>query len=298
AVIEPDGSIRHPNDDQVRQMARERGWWNLFAEIERDAPGFGPPGAQIDRVPLVFEPEHPAACTEPPVLKLAEPQAEGLAVVLDGRAMPGCPDDPIRELTIAWGDGAVATDLPARHVYPQAGAYMIAIRVISAQGREATAQYPVKLQMPVAAPALPNLVAEIVKAPEKATCGQQLGDNVTVRVVNSGAADAGGFYLVLYLSEDEKITTKDYRLSAPWPDPRTPVLRTSPLSSQTYIEGLAAGHSLITTMRGANQIPTSLPEGTRTYWLGISVDETGAVREDNEADNTSPAWPITIGCLK
>ncbi|MEJ5200377.1 MAG: hypothetical protein WHX53_15765 [Anaerolineae bacterium] len=303
AVIVPDGDILRPSDDEMRQAARERGWWDAFAEIERDALGFGPAATRPDRITLVFEPEQPAPCTAPPALKLAEPQTKELEVFLDGRAVPGCPDDPIRRLEIAWGDGSVTSELPARHAYNRPGTYTILVRAVSERGQPVEAKRSVTVRSPTPTPTptpmpLPNLVAEIVRAPEKATCGQQLGDSVMVRVVNGGAADAGGFYLALYLSEDERITTQDYRLSAPWTDPRTPVLRTMPLSVQTYVEGLAAGQSLMTAMRGANQIPTSLPEGTRAYWLGVIVDETDAVRESNEADNVGPAWRITIGCLK
>lgn len=299
AVIEPDGRIRRPDDDEMRQTARERGWWDAFREIEREAASFGPPAARIpaDRITLVFDEGSETACARPPVLELAQPTTDGLMAVLDGRATPGCADDPIGKLVIEWGDGSASTGgLPARHIYKQPGAYTIVVQAVSERGRQAEAQRTVKLQAP--APALPNLVARIIKAPEKATCGQQLGDSVTALVANTGAAEAGGFYLALYLSEDEKITAQDLRLSPPRPDSRaTPTLRAA-ATGQTYVEGLSPGKSLEVGMRGANQIPTSLPEGTRPYWLGVIADDTAAIREGDEADNASPGWRITIGCLK
>ncbi len=299
-VVEPDGRIRRPDDDQMRAAARELGWWNVFREVERDAAGFGPPAARLpaDRITLVFEERGPATCVQPPVLELAQPKADGLTVTLDGRALPGCADDPISKLVIEWGDGGVSAEgLPARHSYKQPGAYTIVVRAVSERGRQAEAKQAVTVQAP--APALPNLVARIIKAPEKATCGQQLGDSVTALAANTGAAEAGGFYLALYLSEDEMITAQDLRLSPPRPDSRiTPTPRTIVAGGHTYVEGLAPGKSLQVGLRGANQIPISLPEGTRPYWLGVIVDDTAAVRESNEADNASPAWRITIGCLK
>jgi hypothetical protein len=233
---------------------------------------------------------------------LAEPQVEGLTVLLDGRVTPGCADDPIGKLVIEWGDGNAASlpagGLPARHIYAQAGAYTITARAISQAGRESMAQRSVALRQ--SAPTLPNLVAKIIRAPDKATCGQQLGDGVTIQVANTGNGEAAGFYVSLYLSEDEKITSQDHRLSpAVRPDPSaTPTLRTTAASGITYIEGLPAGKSVELAMRGANQIPASLPEGTREYWLGVIVDDTGAIRESAEGDNASPGWPITVGCLK
>jgi len=301
AIIEPDGRIRRPDDGEVRQLARDRGWWDAFAEIEREAAGFGPPAARLpaDRVTLVFEPDSQTACAQPPVLELAEPQADGLLARVEGRVAPGCADDPVGKLVIEWGDGsAAAGELPARHLYAEPGAYTIIARAISERGRQSVVQRAVTLRQP--APALPNLVAKIVKAPEKATCGQQLGDSVTALVANTGKADAGGFYLSLYLSEDAKITAQDHALSpVVRPDLRVaPSLRTAAASGLTYIEGLAAGQSQEVGLRGANQIPTSLPEGTRTYWLGVIADDTAAIREGDEADNASPGWPIVIGCLK
>jgi hypothetical protein len=300
AVIESDGRIRRPDDDEMREAARDQGWWDAFAEIEREAAGFGPPGARVpaDRITQVFEPDSQTACTRPPLLELAEPQVAGLAVRVEGHVAPGCADDPIGKLAIEWGDGsAAAGELPARHLYAKPGSYTITARAVSARGRQAEAQRPVTLQSP--APALPDLVAKIITAPEKATCGQQLGDSVTALVANTGGAAAAGFYLGLYLSEDEKITAQDHRLSPARPDGRTtPTLRTTAAGGHTYVEGLAPGQSLEVGMRGANQIPTSLPEGTRAYWLGVIADDTAAIREGDEGDNASPGWRITIGCLK
>lgn len=300
AVIEPDGRIRRPADDEMREAARDRGWWDAFREIEREAAGFGPPAARVpgDRITLVFEADGQTACVRPPALELAEPQVDGLAVRIEGKVAPGCADDPIGKLVIEWGDGSASDgDLPARHLYTKPGSYTITARAVSAGGRQAEAKRAVTLQAP--APALPDLTAKIIKAPEKATCGQQLGDSVTVQVANTGAAEAGGFYLGLYLSEDEKITAQDFRLSPPRPDSRTtPTLRATAASGHTYVEGLAPGKTLEVGTRGANQIPTSLPEGTRPYWLGVIVDDTAAIRESDEADNASPGWRITIGCLK
>lgn len=301
AVIEPDGRLRRPDDDEMRQAARDQGWWDTFREIEREAAGFGPPAARVpaDRVRLIFDAGGPTACARPPALELAEPQVDGLAVRVEGGMAPGCADDPIGKLVIEWGDGSAAgSALPARHVYAKPGSYTITARAVSERGRQSEVQRLVTLRQPT--PALPNLVAKIIQAPEKATCGQQLGDGVRAQVSNIGGAEAAGFYLSLYLSEDEKITPQDHRLSTRPPTDRavTPTLRTTAASGFTYVEGLAAGKSTELTLRGTNPIPTSLPEGTRAYWLGVVVDDTAAIREGNEADNASSGWRITIGCLK
>lgn len=299
-VVEEDGRIRRPDDDEMREVARVHGWWDTFAEIEREAVDFGPPASRLpaDRITLVFAGDSQTACAQPPVLELAQPRVDGLTVALDGRATPGCADDPIGKLVIEWGDGSTAAgELPARHRYAEPGTYTITARAVSARGRQAEAQRTVKLQAP--APALPNLTARIVKAPEKAACGQQLGDSVIAQVTNTGKTDAGGFYLGLYLSEDEKITAQDLRLSPPRPDSRTtPTARLIAAGGHTYVEGLAPGKSLEVGLRGANQVPPSLPEGTRAYWLGVIADDTAAIREGDETDNASPGWPIVIGCLK
>ncbi len=301
AVIEADGGIRRPDDDEMRQTARDRGWWDVFSEIEREAAGFGPPAARVpaERVTRVFDAGGQTACTRPPALELAEPQVDGLAVRIEGHVAPGCADDPVGKLVIEWGDGSPSGgDLPARHLYAKPGAYAITVRAASQRGRQSEVQRQVILQQP--APALPNLVAKIIQAPEKATCGQQLGDSVVAQVSNTGGAEAAGFYLSLYLSDDEKITPQDHLLStSARPDARTtPTLRTAVASGFTYVEGLAPGKSTELAMRGANPIPTALPEGTRIYWLGVIVDDTAAIRESDEADNASAPWRITIGCLK
>ncbi len=297
-VITPDGRISRPDDEQMRPIARERGWWDIFREIERDAAGFGPPAGRVaaERVTPVFEERLPAACTEPPVLEIAEPKVADLVVRLDGRALPGCPDDPIVKFVIEWGDGsATAGSFPTRHRYAQAGTYTIIGRALSQQGRESQVRRSVTVRSPTPEPALPNLIGRIVKAPGKAVCGQELGDSVVVQVVNRSNTAAGEFYISLYLAEEEKLTPQAIRLSpAVRPDPRTV---TTPGGS-TFVERLAAGQAVELIMRGANPIPKSLPEGTRTYWLLILVDETAAVNESNEDDNVGPGWPITIGCLR
>lgn len=317
ALVGRDGLIARPDDEEMRRYARERGWWDAFAEIEREAAGFGPPAARVsaDDVTLVFVTDDGIACDEPPALELADPEVAGQEVFVEGWVTPGCADDPIGRPVVDWGDGSPPADgLPARHRYAQAGDYTIAVRVASRSGLQSEAQRVVTIlpsvrdspgttvrpPVPdlsdiivspgfVEALVPPNLTVEIVRALKEASCGQQLGDSVTARVTNTGTGNAGGFALALYLSADEMITPQDYRLSPPSGSTNPP---------PTRVAGLAAGESVSVALRGPNQIPFSLPADTRTYWLGVIVDDAGELSESDEGDNASPGWPIVVGCLR
>lgn len=70
------------------------------------------------------------------------------------------------------------------------------------------------------------------------------------------------------------------------------------IGGREFVKGLAAGQVYQVPMVGSNQIPTSIPEGTREYYLIVVADEDDRVAESDERDNESAPWPIQVGCLK
>jgi hypothetical protein len=139
---------------------------------------------------------------------------------------------------------------------------------------------PVKPSKPVKPPSgpLPDLVGNgisyfvprtaLLLVPVNGPLPVNLAFNVTARVDNKGAGDAGASVARFYLSTDATI------------DPGKDLL-----VAQVRVPALKAG--LEFTMRDQEmRLPASLP---RTFfgrvWLGMVVDATNAIRESNEGNN-------------
>ncbi|PKO20362.1 MAG: hypothetical protein CVU38_20530, partial [Chloroflexi bacterium HGW-Chloroflexi-1] len=210
------------------------------------------------RVPQVFVPGVEVECPSPEVgADVAVTGGNLLNVV--GHAVGGCPDAGIQGVTFEWGDGSgdkLSLDggqeqsFQYRHQYAQPGNYQVVVTAHDTRNQSAAWRQEVVIETPgVTAPALPNLRGRIVSAPEKATCGENLGDAVQVEVTNAGQAEVGQFSVGVYFSEDEQVTAADQLL----------------LGGREFVDGLAAGQSVMVPMTGRNQIPTTVPEGTRDY---------------------------------
>jgi hypothetical protein len=90
--------------------------------------------------------------------------------------------------------------------------------------------------------------------------------DATVTVRNLGNAKAGSFYVSLYASNDNYISSSDVSLG------------------RARVSSLNAGSS--TTVQVRLTLPSSLPSSFKgQVWLGGIVDSTGAVRESNENNN-------------
>ncbi|MCX6030828.1 MAG: PKD domain-containing protein [Chloroflexi bacterium] len=273
------------DEERVRQLAQELGVYALFHDIELDAGSFGPPGAAVTAadIAVVFGPASPSPCP-PPSLKLGEPVVRDLTAVVEGSASPGCREAVIQRVTWDWGDGQKDDQgVPGKHQYAQGGRYRVTATAYDNLGQSGSAQVVVSVSAATQPPqpARPNLAIVTFRAPEKAACGEKLGDRVQVVVANRGNAEAGTFAVRLVLSESQQVT------------PNSPAL----VDGLDSVEQLAAGASVNVLGPHANQIPTSLPEGSRQYWLGVIVDVRGGVAESDENDNTA-AVPISITCLK
>ncbi len=297
-IIDSNNIIELTGDwDRIRALAEELGVWDLFHAIELDAGAFGPERARIsaDAVPIIFQRE--SATCPPPKVALATPVIRGLTVTVDGKAAPACRDAQIAKQVWDWGDGVVgAGEFPAQHSYAAAGRYLIVVTVYDSRGQSAAAQTTVTLSVtqelplnvlpPVLTPILPvsrpNLVPRILEAPKQGACGQKLGDAIQVEVRNIGDGAAGLFSVGVYLAADKRRSPAD------------PLL----IGGREFVQGLAAGQVYQVPMVGSNQIPASIPEGIREYYLIVVADEDNRVAESDERDNESAPWPIQVGCLK
>lgn len=283
-IVSPDNRIELTADqDRVRSLAEALGLWDLFHAIELDAGEFGPEGARIpaEAVPIIFQRQQPTC--PPPTVALGTPLIRGLTVTVTSKIAPGCRDVPIEKQVWDWGDGVVEAGQPqAQHSYAAAGRYVILVTVYDSRGQSASARAVVSLSVTPEPSGRPNLVARILKAPQKGTCGQSLGDAIQVEVRNIGDAAAGLFSVGVYLAADKSLSPTDSLL----------------IGGREFVRGLAAGQVYQVPMVGSNQIPTTIPEGIRDYYLIVMPDEDNRVAESNERDNQSAPWPIQVGCLK
>ncbi len=299
-VSQENAALAVTDEEAIRNLAAELGLWDLFHDIELDAREFGPDRARIpaNAVRIVFERGQPAPCP-PPTVTLKEPAIQELNVAVFGEALPGCPDVQITKLVWEWGDGtSEASPFPAKHQYARTGRYGIVVTAYDSRGQAGSAKvlvsvsaatespFDIEIQPPpfnaVIQPPAANLTVRILSAPKEAVCGQKLGDSIQVEVSNAGKADAGTFSVGIYLAADKRRSPNDPLLTG----------------GREFVSGLAAGKAYRVPMRGSNQIPTSIPEGTREYYLIAVADEDNRVAESAEGDNESPPWPILVGCLK
>lgn len=111
---------------------------------------------------------------------------------------------------------------------------------------------------------LPDLTITAFTAPSRGVIGDSIP--VSLTVINQGAALAGAFRVGFYFSTDAVVTTAD------------------PIGdlSCSYSAGLAPGGSV--QCSGPVTVPASLTP--RSYYLGAIVDDTFAVVESDESNNT------------
>ena len=280
---------RTGDDDMIRDLTRELGLWDRFSVVEQDASNFGPSGARLSagNIPQIFGSQAPAECPPPEVgLKLAS--QSGNQIMVFGQAAGGCPEAGVQVVTFDWGDGngdelsldgSQKQSFRFQHKYAQPGEYLVVVTAYDALDQTGKGELTVTIAgstQPVAS----NLRARIISAPEKANCGQDLGDSVQIEVANTSDADAGPFFVGLYLSKDPEGSSRE-------------LLK----GGREYVDGLAGGDTLLVPMSGSNQIPNTVPEGTNDYWLVAVADDTNQIEESNENDNVG-TWSISISCLK
>ncbi|MDD2274001.1 MAG: CARDB domain-containing protein [Desulfuromonadaceae bacterium] len=117
-------------------------------------------------------------------------------------------------------------------------------------------------------PASPDLVVTALAAPANASPEQIVRIPVTVK--NQGTT-AGQFYVGLYLSNDDSITTRDTLLG------------------QVYVYSLAAG--VERTYTATIKMPAKT---TGTYYIGAIADNKGKINESDESNNSFVATPTVI----
>jgi subtilisin family serine protease len=115
-----------------------------------------------------------------------------------------------------------------------------------------------------------DLAITSVSGPASASPGQQISFTATVK--NQGSANAGEFYVTVYLSTDPIITKEDLDMRS------------------GFISGLAPGGQLTLTINST--IPTNLAPGV--YYIGAIADSRNTVPESNETNNSLAGGQITI----
>jgi len=115
----------------------------------------------------------------------------------------------------------------------------------------------------------PDLVVTALGAPATASRGQTITVPVTVK--NQGTGTSGLFYVGLYLSTDNSITSSDTFLG------------------DEYVSSLAAGAQL--TYNTTITIPDNI---TGTYYIGAIADTKNAILESDKNNNSFAASPTTI----
>ena len=115
-----------------------------------------------------------------------------------------------------------------------------------------------------------------LSGPSSAVRGGVIGNLVSLRIRNNGPVDASiGFSVGFYISTDPVITTSDQLL----------------IGGREFVAYLRAGQETPVPLYGGARVPTNSPIGN--VFLGVIVDEFGAVVEGDETDNTA-AMPIMI----
>lgn len=115
-----------------------------------------------------------------------------------------------------------------------------------------------------------DLVITSVSGPATASLGQQIGFTATVK--NQGSANAGQFYVTVYLSTDSTITKADLEMSS------------------GFVSGLAPGAQKTLTINST--IPASVAPGP--YTIGAIADSRKTVAESNENNNSLAGGPMTV----
>jgi len=165
--------------------------------------------------------------------------------------------------------GAVTYQTPTSWSCPVSG-FVLGSNVITAtasdvSGNQAVASAVIVYNKPVG----PDLVVTALGAPASVSSGQTITIPITVK--NQGSATSGLFYVGVYLSTDEIITTGDTYLG------------------QEYISSLAAGAEI--TYTTTITIPVNV---TGTYYFGAIADTKSKINESDESNNSFAASPTVI----
>jgi uncharacterized repeat protein (TIGR01451 family) len=115
-----------------------------------------------------------------------------------------------------------------------------------------------------------DLVITSVSGPATASPGQQVAFTATVK--NQGSANAGQFYVTVYLSTDSTITKDDLQMGS------------------GFASGLALGGQKMLTINST--IPASVALGS--YTIGAIADSRNNVAESNENNNSLAGGQMTV----
>ena len=115
-----------------------------------------------------------------------------------------------------------------------------------------------------------DLIITSISGPSSASPDQQVAFTVTVK--NQGSAEAGQFYVTVYLSTDQIITKDDIEIRS------------------GFVPALAAGGQQTLTINST--IFASVAPGS--YYIGAIVDSRSNVAESNENNNSLAGGQITI----
>ncbi len=121
----------------------------------------------------------------------------------------------------------------------------------------------------------PDLTVQLA-APSSAEAGDALKDLLSVTVENIGSLTTGEFSVGIYLSGDDEITTDDTLL----------------IGGREFMPFISGESTSPLTLNGTMTIPNTIEDGE--YFIGVIVDESNAVEECSETNNTH-ALPIRIG---
>jgi hypothetical protein len=131
-------------------------------------------------------------------------------------------------------------------------------------------------------PCRPNLTVTAFSAPQQAALDQSIGDQIQTTVTNTGTSVIGAgtaASIGFYVSEDPTITTSDRLLQGGREN----------LSTQAP-NGLGVGESVEISLFSGADISSTFPDNnplTGDVYIGVVVDESNAIAESDETDNTA-----------
>jgi len=114
-----------------------------------------------------------------------------------------------------------------------------------------------------------DLAVVSFSGPAQALPGQEIGDDVDLRIVNQGNVRCTSFEIQFYLSSDADITTSDEPL----------------VLGEVDIPSLEAGEEIDVTANAGMAIPADTPIGT--YYIGPLVDYKDVISESDENNNAT-----------
>ena len=122
----------------------------------------------------------------------------------------------------------------------------------------------------------PDIEIVSFTAPTQADPGENVYGQVDLTLGNDGVADASSFYVSVYISEDDVITTDDHLL----------------VDGRVFVAGVPIGGIVNVPFPSTLAIPSGLDIGE--YYCGLLVDDDRDVHEVDETNNML-AYEIEIG---